>query len=172
MRDNPVSIHVADQLVVTDKGGRARVVIGNGSQQLELLVPDSILGVAIPCPSPSQPEVVCGMHNQPKPLPAESNVDSKTKEQRADELFVDLGLHENKKLIGNSDAQNRLWKALYQYGDVFASSDVDIGRTQNEEFGIRLKEGATPIKQQARPLHPRMLADLESQMKSGSKQIS
>ena len=58
VRDNPVSIHVADQLVVTDKGGRARVVIGNGSQQLELLVPDSILGVAIPCPSPSQSEAV------------------------------------------------------------------------------------------------------------------
>ena len=68
VHDNPMSIHVVDQLVYTDKEGRAKLVIGNGSSQLELLIPDSILGVAIPCPSPSQPEVVCGMYNQQKPL--------------------------------------------------------------------------------------------------------
>ena len=79
-------------------------------------------------------------------------------------MFVELGLHENKKLIGNSDAKNRLWEALYRYGDVFVSSDADIGRTKDEEFCIKLKEGASPIKQQARPLHPRKLADLESQI--------
>ena len=100
---------------------------------------------------------MCGIHNQQKPLPAESKVNCKGKQKRADELFVKLGLHENKKLIGNSDAKNRLWEALYRYGDVFVSSDADIGRTQDKEFCIKLKEGASPIKQQARPLHPRML---------------
>ena len=75
-----------------------------------------------------------------------------------------IDLPPNKKLSGNSDARNHLWEALYQYGDVFAKSDADIGRTQDAEFSINLKEGAQPVKQQARPLHPRMLADLESQI--------
>ena len=143
VQDNPVSICMDNQVVITDQGGRAKVIVHNGSQSLELLVLDSILGVAIPCPTAPQSEAVCGIHNQQKPLLSESKVDCKKKRQRADDLFVELGLHENKKLIGNSDARNRLWEALYQYGDVFASSDANIGRTQDEEFSINLKESST-----------------------------
>ena len=118
-----------NQVVTTDKGGRAKVVVHNGSQVLELLVPDSVLGVAIPCLAGQESEAVCGIHSQPKPHPSESKVESKAKKQRVDELFIELGLHENKKLDRNRNAKNRLWEALYQYGDMFAKSDADIGRT-------------------------------------------
>ena len=58
-------------------------------------------------------------------------------------------------------AQNRMWQALYSYGEVFSTSDMDISLTQDTEFEINLKPGAQLVKQQARPLHPRMMADLE-----------
>ena len=123
-----------NQLVKTDAGGRAKVMVHNGSQVLELLVPDSVLGVAMPCPADQNSEAVCGIHNQLKPHPS----DSMSKKQRADELFVELGLHENKKLTNHSDTKNCLWEALYKYGDVFATSDADIGRTSDVEFEIKL----------------------------------
>ena len=105
-------------------------------------------------------EMVCEMHNQPKPHP----LDSQSKIKRADELFVELGLHENPKLRQNSDTWHHLWEALYQYGGVFSTFNANIGATSDVEFEIKLKQGAQPVKQQARLLHPRMMADLESQI--------
>ena len=79
-------------------------------------------------------------------------------------MFIELGLNENTKLAGNSNAKHHLWEALYHYGGVFSTSDSDIGATTDTEFEIKLKEGAQPVKQQACPLHPRMMADLENQV--------
>ena len=91
--------------------------------------------------------------------------DSQTRKQRADELFVELGLNLNPKIQNNSDAQHQMWQALYSFGEVFSWGDSNIGLTADTEFKIHLKPGAQPVKQQARPLHPRMIADLENQIK-------
>ena len=88
--------------------------------------------------------------------------DSQTRKQRANELFVELGLNLNPKIQNNSDAQHQ---ALYSFGEVFSWGDSNIGLTADTEFEIHLKPGAQPVKQQARPLHPRMIADLENQIK-------
>ena len=48
-RTDAIGICLDNQLVKTDSNGCAKVLIHNGSQVLEFLVPDSVLGVAVPC---------------------------------------------------------------------------------------------------------------------------
>ena len=106
-------------------------------------------------------QTLCDLHSRPKADPLEAQF----KEKRANELFIELGLNENTKLAGNSDTKHCFWEALYHYGSVFSTSDSDIGATTDTEFEIKLKEGAQPVKQQACPLHPRMMAGLENQVR-------
>ena len=158
---DPSSVCLDRQLIKSDGEGFARVVLHNGGEHLRLGLPDTVLGVATPCPEPvPNNEAMCTVHtgnNWPQP-------DAATRKERADQLFSELGLDVNPKLQGNLDAQNRMWQALYKYGEVFSQHEADIGRTDETTFEIKLKPESRPVKQQARPLHPRMMADLESQI--------
>ena len=66
-RTDAIGICLDNQLVKTDSNGCAKVLIHNGSQVLEFLVPDSVLGVTMPCPADQKTEkcVKCTISRKP-----------------------------------------------------------------------------------------------------------
>ena len=95
--------------------------------------------------------------------PSES-LDEDARRAWANTLFNELGLDSNPMLRDNKAVQHQMWEALFKYGDLFSTENQGIGRTDQTKFEIHLSPSAHPIKQKARPLHPRMMKDLEGQI--------
>merc|ERR1711895_15649 len=154
------------QMVQTDPRGYAQVVVANENDCDQILVPDLVLGLATPCPiraASSSDENICAVQNEQNVKPSE-HLDENARRARTDTLFNDLGLNSNPMLKDNKAVQHQMWEALFNYGDLFSTENQGIGRTDQTKFEIHLTPSASPIKQKARPLHPRMMKDLEGQI--------
>ena len=79
-------------------------------------------------------------------------------------LWQQLNLDTNTFLRGRPDLQERVWKVLKKFHEVFASETRIIGETSLIQFEVELILHAKPYRGKVRPLNPEMKKSLRDQI--------
>ena len=107
---------------------------------------------------------------------SEAEVEAQTKESYLEKInsvseehrlkvVEDLGLMQNPVLKANPEIQKKATQLVMEFADIFSGVGTkEVGRTDLIEFEIKLKKGATPVKQKLRPLNPHQKESLKKQM--------
>jgi hypothetical protein len=90
-----------------------------------------------------------------------------TKEQMENpsfkEVWEDLEMEDNELLNEHPDVKKQVKELIWEYRDIFSREAP--GHTDLVTMKLKLKAGTEPIRQRYRELNPKMLKDLEAQMK-------
>ena len=70
---------------------------------------------------------------------------SSEEDEKIQELWQHLKLNQNTFLMGRPDFQERLWRVLSKFNEVFARKTQIIGKTSLIQFEVELEKNAKPL---------------------------
>ena len=88
-----------------------------------------------------------------------------------EELFRALKIDENP-YLKEGGRLKKVKDLVRKYQDIFVTENRKVGKVTQKEFKLklRLKEGAKPVAQNLRPMHPRVREALKKQMEDWAKE--